>query len=790
MAKGTNNKKEKRQPATTTKLKRNFFIILWSLFLAGVACITIIFILISNGTIGYIPPIEELQNPKNKFASEVISCDGEVIGTFFTASDNRINTQYSELSPNIVNALIATEDSRFLEHSGIDGKALLRVIFKRMILQQKGAGGGSTITQQLAKQLYSPTAKNIFERALQKPIEWVIAVKLEQLYTKEEILTMYLNKFDFLNNAVGIKTASQVYFGVQPSDLNIEQAATLVGMCKNPSLYNPASSRRKEKSRERRNVVLEQMYKANLLTREECDSIKQLPLELDYHRVDHKLGLAPYFREYLRKTLSAKKPKRSNYASWQLVPYGQYYLDSLEWANNPLYGFIEKNPKSDGSKYDLYNDGLKIYTTIDSRMQRYAENAVETQMSTLQEKFFAEIKGKKKAPYSNKTTEQDIQTSMNQARRQSDRYRMLKKQGMPEKDILASFDTPVEMSVFSYKGAIDTVMSPNDSIRYHKSFARCGFMSMDPFTGHVKAYVGGPNFSFFQYDMVTVGRRQVGSTVKPYLYSLAMSEGYRPCDTTRCQPITLYDKLGREFTPRNSSQRRLGETVTLKWGLQTSNNWITAYLMSQFTPEQLVSMMRAFGIKGALDPVISLCLGPCEVTVSEMVDAYTVFPNNGIRTEPLYVTHIEDNLGNRIAEFRPRTEEVLNEETTYKMLYMLQAVVNEGSGLRIRTRHKFAAPAGGKTGTTNDNSDGWFMGFTPQLVSGVWVGWEDRTIHFNSMADGQGASMALPVWGLYMNEVYNDSTLNYSESIPFNIPSWFNANEGCYENVILTQEKR
>lgn len=787
MAKKTNNK-TKRQSALTPKQKRNFFIILWSLFLFGVITITVIFTLIANGVIGYIPPIEELQNPKNKFATEIISCDGEVIGTFFTTRDNRINTQYSELSPNIVKALIATEDSRFLNHSGIDGKALLRVLFKRVILQQKGAGGGSTITQQLAKQLYSPSANNIIERALQKPIEWVIAVKLEQLYTKEEILTMYLNKFDFINNAVGIKTASQVYFGVTPSELTVEQAATLVGMCKNPSLYNPASSRRKESSRERRNVVLQQMYKADYLTKEACDSIKQLPLELNFHRVDHKLGLAPYFREYLRKTLTAKKPKRSNYASWQLVPYGQFYLDSLEWANNPLYGFIEKNPKSDGSKYDIYNDGLKIYTTIDSRMQRYAENAVNKQMSSLQEKFFNEIKKNKRAPYSYKATDYDIKTSMNQARRQSDRYRMLKKQGASEKEILASFDTPTEMSVFSYKGEIDTVMTPNDSIRYHKSFARCGFMSIDPLTGHVKAYVGGPDFSFFQYDMATMGRRQIGSTVKPYLYSLAMSEGYRPCDTTTCQPITLYDKLGREFTPRNSSNKKLGETVTLKWGLQNSNNWITAYLMSLFTPEQLVSMMRAFGIKGALDPVISLCLGPCEVSVQEMVDAYTVFPNNGIRTEPLYVTHIEDNLGNRIAEFKPRTEEVLNEETTYKMLYMLQSVVNEGTGGRVRSRHKFKAPAGGKTGTTNDNSDGWFMGFTPQLVSGVWVGWEDRTVHFNNMADGQGAAMSLPIWGYYMTDVYNDSTLNYSETMPFNIPSWFDANEGCYENIILTQE--
>lgn len=779
MAVKKNATKKKKQPTITQKQKKNFFIVFWSLFTAGIITVVIIFTLIVNGFIGYLPPIEELQNPKNNIASEIISSDGERIGTFFTAKDNRINANYSDLSPYLVNALIATEDARFNEHSGIDGRALSRVFVKRVLLQQKGAGGGSTITQQLAKQLYSPSADNIFERALQKPIEWVIAVKLEKLYTKEEILTMYLNKFDFLNNAVGIKTAAWVYFGILPSDLNIEQSATLVGMCKNPSLYNPASKKRHQQSIERRNVVLNQMVKADYLTQQEHDSIKQLPLILDYHRVDHKEGIAPYFREYLRKTLTAKKPKRKNYSSWQLTPYGQYYLDSLEWANNPLYGFCEKNPKSDGSMYNIYNDGLKIYTTIDARMQRYAEQAVETHFRDLQDKFFKSIKGKNKAPYARNTSEKDIEQSLRQAMRNTDRYRMLKKQGATEQDIKLSFETPVDMEIFSYDGPIDTIMTPMDSIRYHKSFARCGMMSIDPHTGHVKAYVGGPDFKYFQYDMVNVGRRQVGSTVKPYLYSLAMSEGYWPCDTTTNQPITLYDKLGREFTPRNSSKKCLGETVTLKWGLQNSNNWITTYLMSVLTPEQLVHMMRSFGIKGELVPVISLCLGPCEVTVAEMVDAYTVFPNRGIRTLPLYVTRIEDNLGNIIASFSPQTEEVLNEEATYKMLDMLQAVINEGTGIRVRYKYKFEAPAGGKTGTTNDNADGWFMGFTPELVTGVWVGWEDRTIHFTNMADGQGASMSLPIWALYMNDVYNDPSLGYSKTKQFNIPEWFNPNAGC-----------
>ena len=736
--------------------------------------------MIATGWIGYMPPIEELQNPKNKFATEIFSSDGELIGTFFTAKDNRVNAEYSELSPYLVKALIATEDERFANHSGIDAEALARVFVKRVIFMQKGAGGGSTITQQLAKQLYSPPAGNIFQRMLQKPIEWVISAQLERYYTKQEILTMYLNKFDFLNNAVGIKTASNVYFGKRPDELNIEEAAMLVGMCKNPSLYNPNSNRRKEQALQRRNVVLKQMEKADYITQVEFDSLKQLPLVLDFHRVDHKLGMAPYFREYLRMMLMAKEPKRSNYASWQLTQNGKYHLDSLEWANNPLYGFIEKNPKPDGSKYNLYNDGLKIYTTIDSRMQTYAEQAVEQHLKELQGTFFKSIKGKKKAPFANNTSEADMKRIIDQSMRQTDRYRALKKNKATEEEIALAFNTPVEMEVFSYQGTIDTVMSPMDSILYHKAFARTGFMSMDPASGHVKAYVGGPDFSYFQYDMVNMGRRQVGSTAKPFLYTLAMNEGYWPCNTTVNEPITLHDKLGREFTPRNASKARVGETVTLRWGLQNSNNWITAYLMSLFTPEQLVNLMRSFGVKGYLEPVISICLGPSEISVAEMVDAYTVFPNKGIRVEPLYVTHIENNMGNRIADFIPKTEEVIDETTSYKMIHMLSAVMDGGTGSRVRYRFGVNAPAGGKTGTTQENADGWFIGFTPTLVSGVWVGWEDRTIHFSNMADGQGASMALPIWALYMDKVLKDKSLGYDATQRFDVPEDFNPNGGCH----------
>lgn len=761
----------------TKNLKHKFLVWFWSIFAAIFICIFILFFCIAKGWIGYMPPLEELQNPKSKYATIIYSSDMQVLGNFFANKDNRINTTYSELPEHLVQALVATEDVRFEEHSGVDVWALFRVFFKRIILMQHSAGGGSTITQQLAKQLYSPPADNMFYRAMQKPIEWVISIRLERLYTKQEIITMYFNQFDFLNNAVGIKSASQVYFGVLPADLKIEQSAVLVGMLKNPSYFNPV--RRKERVTERRNVVLSQMEKADFITKAQCDSLQKLPLELDYHKVDHKMGLAPYFREYLRIALTAPKPDRSKYASWQKVPYGKFYLDSLAWENDPLYGFCEKNPKADGSKYNIYSDGLKIYTTIDSRMQRYAEEAVKTHFSDLQKKFFKEKKGKRNAPYSSDVTTEEVKKIIQQSIKQTDRYRIMKKNHASDSEIEKAFNTPVEMSVFSWEGEKDTIMTPLDSIYYHKHFLRCGFMSMDPACGFVKAYVGGPNFSYFQYDMASVGRRQVGSTIKPYLYTLAMNEGFWPCDKTINQEITLYDALGREYTPRNDSEKRVGEEVTLKWGLMNSNNWISAYLMSLFTPEKLVNMMRSFGMKGPIEPVVSLCLGPCEVTLSEMVDAYTTFPNKGIRIEPIFVTRIEDANGNIIASFTPRTQEVIDELTSYKMLDMLSAVIDAGTGIRIRYKYNLKMPAGGKTGTTQNNSDGWFIGFTPSLVSGVWAGFEDRSINFSSMADGQGANMALPIWALYMQKVLSDPDLGYSEKETFDIPETYYSNAGC-----------
>ena len=751
--------------------------ILW-IFIALISLVCVfIFFSIAKGWIGYMPPVEDLENPNYKFATEVFSEDGKVLGTYSYSKENRVFVGYNDLSPNIINALIATEDVRFAEHSGIDAYALTRAVVKRGILMQKNAGGGSTITQQLSKQLYSPSADNVMERLFQKPIEWVIAVKLERYYTKEEILTMYLNKFDFLNNAVGIKTAAFTYFGCEPKDLKIEEAATLVGMCKNPSLYNPV--RYNERSRGRRNVVLDQMRKAGYITEAERDSLQALPLKLKYNRVDHKEGLATYFREYLRGVLTAKKPDKANYRGWQMQ---KYYEDSLDWENNPLFGWCEKNTKKDGTKYNLYTDGLKIYTTLDSRMQQYAEDAVTEHLKELQGYFFKEKKGAKKAPYTFRLTQEQVDEILGRAMRLSDRYRLMKKAGATEAEIKKAFDTPEEMSVFSWEGEKATILTPMDSIRYYKFFLRAGFMSMDPRSGHVKAYVGGPNYHYFQYDMAMVGRRQVGSTIKPFLYTLAMENGFSPCDEVRHVEYTLIDENGKPWTPRNANKKLIGDMVTVKWGLANSDNWITAYLMSKLNPYNLKRLIHTFGVRNRdIVPSVSLCLGPCEISVGEMVSAYTAFPNKGIRVAPLFVTRIEDNDGNVLATFAPEMQEVISVSSAYKMLVMLRAVVNEGTGGRVR-RLGVKADMGGKTGTTNYNADGWFMGFTPSLVSGCWVGGEDRDIHFDTMLHGQGASMALPIWTKYMVKVLGDKSLGYDENETFQLPEGY---DPCKDDVNL-----
>ena len=742
---------------------------LWGLFAVAIIATVLLFVAIFQGWIGYMPPIEDLQNPKDKFASEIYSDDGKVLGRYYQSRNNRVYVEYKEISPYLIEALIATEDARFAEHCGIDFRALMRAVVKRGILMQKSAGGGSTITQQLSKLLYSPKAESVMERLMQKPQEWVIAIKLERFYTKEEIINMYLNHFDFLNNAVGIQSAAQVYFNKKAMDLKIEEAAMLVGMCKNPSYYNPR--RFLERTEGRRNVVLDQMRKAGYITEAECDSLQQLPIELDFKIVDHKEGPAPYFRERIRMMLTAKKPERKNYAAWE----GEQFLkDSISWERNPAYGWCEKNRKPDGSKYNIYSDGLKIYTGIDSRMQAHAEAAVQEHVAEyLQPRFFKEKRGRSYAPFSKDIPADQRQAMLERSKRNSDRYRAMKKSGATQEEIDRVFNTPIETELFTYNGFVDTIISPMDSIRHVKTFLRTGFVVMDPYTGKVKAYVGGPQFSQFQYDMAGVGRRQIGSTIKPFLYTLAMEEGFTPnTELLNAQPV-FHLPNGDVWEPRNTGTTRLGEMVPLSWALTTSNNWISARLIDQLSPESMVRIMRSFGITGTIDPVLSLCLGTVEISVEEMTTAYTAFVNNGVRVDPIYVTRIEDNHGNIIAEFTPQFTEVFSERAYNRIVPILRSVVDEGTGGRIRFRYNITAPMGGKTGTTNDMSDGWFMSFTPNLVTGTWVGGEDPSIHFDYMSDGQGASIALPITGLFYQKVFNDKDLQlegYVQSLDFEYP--------------------
>lgn len=753
----------------TKNMRKAFVHFLWGTLVLAFIVSVLAFTAIWNGWIGYMPPIEDLQNPINRFATQIYSADGKVIGTWNFNRENRVCIPYSNLSPHLVDALVATEDARFYDHSGVDFIALGRAIVKRGLLGQTSAGGGSTITQQLAKQLYSETAKSTLQRVLQKPIEWVIAVKLERNYTKEEIIALYLNYFDFLHNAVGIKTASNTYFNKEPKDLTVEEAATLIGLCKNPSLFNPV--RYPERCRERRNVVLDQMRKAGYLTDSQYDEYAAKDLKLDFHRTDHKDGTAPYLREFLRIYMTAERPDISKYPSWNKR---QYVLDSIAWVTDPLYGWCNKNFKKDGTPYNLNADGLKVYTTIDSRMQRYAEEAVYGHVARfLQPEFAKENRRKSNAPFTSQLTKKQVNQIMERAVLQSERYRVMKANGASDEEIHRAFHTPTDMSVFTYHGDLDTTMTPIDSIRYVKSFLRAGFMSMDPKTGAVKAYVGGLDYRHFMYDMVTGGRRQVGSTIKPFLYSLAMENGFSPCDLAPNVQRT-YMVAGQPWTPRNASHKRAGEMVTLKWGLAQSSNWVSAYLMSKLSPQQFVQLLHDYGINNPdIHPSMSLCLGPCEVSVAEMVSAYTTFANGGIRVAPLFVSRIEDNDGNVVATFQPRMNEVISAESANKMLVELMGVVDGGTAGRLRYKYNFTGDIGGKTGTTNRNSDAWFMGFTPELVSGCWVGGEDRDIHFDSMRMGQGATMALPIWAYFMKKVYRDSSLPYDPNSKFNLPEGF-----------------
>lgn len=786
---------EEPRKGSAKKYRRNRLLVkwLWISFLSIGFVIIFFLMLIYNGVIGYMPPIEELEDPHDKLASLVFASDGTTeLGRYYYGAGNRVYTDYNGISPHVINALVATEDVRFLEHSGIDFKALGRTGVKTLLLGDKSSGGASTITQQLAKQLYSQPSSNLFKRAIQKPIEWMIAIKLERFYTKDEIINMYLNRFDFLNNAVGIKTAANVYFGKEPRDLKVEEAAMLIGMLKNPSYFNPL--RHEERTRNRRNVVFDQMVKAGFLSYAEADSLKQLPLGLDYHKVDHKEGGAPYLREEIRRLMTAKKPvrpKRSDYesSSSYKIALGNYNTDSLKWEEDPLYGWILKNPKPDGSYYNLYTDGLRIYTSIDMRMQEYAEQAVNEHLGGyLQPAFEKEKRGSRTGPYTSNPNElsyASVQRLIKNAIKQTGRYRNMKAAGCSEEEIDKAFHTKYEMDVFAYvketkmehgksvtrivPGTKSVTMTPYDSLMYMKTILRTGLMSMDPVTGYVKAYVGGPDFTHFQYDMVARGKRQIGSTAKPFLYTLAFEQDYTPCSTLpNTQPVY------GNWAPRNSGKSRIGDNVDLRWALTNSNNWISARLVHDLTPGALANKMRMFGLSGYIEPTLPLCLGTVDVSVGDMVAAYTTFANRGVRVNPIYVTRIEDNQGNLIYSAVPHRTEVTSETGYYRIVSVLLNVVDSGTGASLRSRYGITAQMGGKTGTTNANSDSWFMGFTPDLVTGVWVGGEERYIHFNTMAYGQGAKAALPIYGLYMKKVYADPKLPYSQDAKFEFPEGLN----------------
>lgn len=733
------------------------------------------------------PTFEQLENPNNRFASEVYFADGVLMNRYFE-KENRRYAEYKDIPKSVIDALIATEDVRFYDHSGVDVRGLFRVVKGILTGNTSSAGGGSTISQQLAKMLFPREADlSVTDLVVRKFREWVIAVKLEKSYTKEEILTMYLNKYDFLNLAVGISSAADIYFQVPLDSLRVEQAAMLVGMAKNSSYYNPV--RRPELTRERRNVVLYQMYKYDKITEAEYDSLVMLPLGLNFKRVDHKEGLATYFREFLRLYMTAGEPVRSQYRS-----KSQFRLDSIAWVTDPLYGWCKKNTKIDGTPYDLYTDGLKIHVTLDSRMQEYAEEAVREHLSQeLQPLFDYEKLEKDNPPFSNDITVEEIDEILNRNIVQSERYRKLKKAGLEPAEIRKTFYEPVNMQVFTWNGLRDTLMTPLDSIKHYKAFFRSGFMVMDPKNGHIKAYVGGPDYRYFMYDMVSNGKRQVGSTIKPILYTLAMQEGLSPCDKVPNIPQTFILADGKPWAARGGT-RRQGEMVTLKWGLANSENNISGWVLKQFTPQAVAEMARKMGITSFIDPVPSIFLGTAEITVKEMVAAYAIYANKGVYNTPLPVTRIEDKYGNVLENFRAESREVITENTAYLMCNLLEGVVTQGTGVRLRYRYQLMNPMGGKTGTTQQHSDGWFMGITPELVGGVWVGAEDRSIHFQNIANGQGANMALPIWAKFLQKAYADPRLRLKQGdfeMPYGIRKRLNCDEGTpVAPEIQTQEMR
>ncbi len=775
---------------------KKYIIWFWSIVLVSAASVVLFFFLIAQGKLGFMPSFEELENPKNILASEIYFEDGKGLDKYFIR-ENRTFVGFENLPPHLIDALIATEDVRFYEHSGIDLRGLFRVV-KGIATGNASSGGGSTLSQQLAKMLF-PRERNTgkIELVLRKFKEWVIAVKLERSYTKEEIILMYLNKYDYLNNAVGIKSAADVYFNIPPDSLKLHQAAMLVGMAKNSSLYNPV--RRPELVMQRRNVVLRQMEKYGYISAEERNITKQLPLDLEYKKVDYKLGPAPYFREYLRLTMYKRKPEKSDIPSWitnDKLRESLYREELDEWENNPLYGWCNKNKKPNGENYNIYTDGLKIYTTLDSRMQKYAVEAVEQHLRyDLQPLFDGSMKDMQNPPFADNMSTEEVEDLLNREIRKSERYRVMNLAGKSFKEIKKKFSEPTEMTVFKWEGEVDTLMAPIDSIKYYLRYFRSSFMAMDTETGKVKAYVGGPDYKYFMYDMVKGGKRQVGSTVKPFLYTLAMQNGLTPCTEVPYVSQQFIQWDGSIYEPKDADvdPEMDGQMVTLKWGLANSKNRISAWVLKQFNPQAVVDVMKRLGIGSYVEPVNSMFLGVADVTLYEMVGAFNTYANLGVYTKPYFVTRIEDRHGNVIARFHPERHEAIDEETAYLMLNLLQGVINEGTGIRLRGSNlwrervtqeygQFNMPIAGKTGTTQNHSDGWFMGVTPKLTAGVWTGADLRSIHFKTIGAGQGANMALPIWGYFYKKVLADESLGIKEEeMEFKKPLNFNINLDCDE---------
>ncbi|MDR1583821.1 MAG: transglycosylase domain-containing protein [Prevotellaceae bacterium] len=747
------------------KLKKRLVKWIWLVALFPFASLFLMIVLINWGVFGKMPTFEDLENPKSELATEIYAEDGHtLLGRY--ALKNRSHIQYKELSAHLVKALVATEDVRFVKHSGIDYRSLARVLFKTILRRNDKYGGGSTITQQLALNLYSERSNSKIKRSIQKLQEWVTAVNLEKNYTKTEIITMYFNTVPFGYESYGIRTAAQTYFNKLPKNLNLEESALMVGILNAPSWYNPV--KHPERAKNRRDIVLNQMVKYGYLSKKEYDSISKCEIKLNFKIANHNTGYGTYFREMLRQVMKMQKPNIKNYV---FKTREDYIADSMQWERNPIYGWCNKHLVN-GRPYNIDRDGLKIYTTINAKMQRYAEEAVVEHLSkTLQPQFNAVKKYRKHFPFSNDMTESDIKESILRAMKSSDRYRTMKKAGYSESEIIKSFDIPVHMTIFSWKGKnneiLDTVMTPRDSILYYKSILRAAFIAMEPNTGRIKAYVGGPDFKYLKFDNAWQGRRQIGSTVKPFLYTLAFQEGWNPCSKVINNTQTIPLPEGGVWSPKTSEKEEyIGREITLKLALALSSNNVSAYLIQRISPYALAEICHRFGLMGYMDPTPAICVGSSDMSLFELVAAYNVFPSKGMYTYPFFVSHIEDKYGTRLDTFIPDKKEVISKETAYTTVNVMQGVTMGGTGTRVRNYVDNSVDVAGKTGTTNNNSDGWFVGYVPKLTTGVWIGNEDRGAYLL----GDGARMSLPIWGIFMKKVLADKTLSIRETDKFEIP--------------------